>query len=73
MPLNQELIVKIILQQTKSMEERCPGYREELTDTISDIILYERQHRIQGTNIQQKISDKCNAAGKFLAQNKQHK
>ncbi len=73
MALKQELIVKIILEQSANIEERCPGYREELIETISDIVLFERQHRIQGTNIQQKISDKCNATGRFLNDNKRHK
>ena len=43
------------------------GYREEIIDVVTDIISAERQHRIQGTNIQQQVSDKCNAAGRFLA------
>ena len=34
---------------------------------IADIITDERQHRVQGTNIQQRINDKCNAAGDYLA------
>ncbi len=68
MPLNERKIISIILEQCKEIEERCEGYREELIDTVSEILEYERQHRVQGTNIQQRIADKCNAAGHFLAQ-----
>jgi hypothetical protein len=68
MPLNERKIIGIILDECKSVEERCEGYREELVEVISDIITTERQHRVQGTNVQQRISDKCNAAGRFLAE-----
>ncbi|MGO3933691.1 hypothetical protein NP284_35915 [Rhodopseudomonas pseudopalustris] len=68
MPLNERKIIQIILDECKSVEERCPGYREELVEVITDIITTERQHRVQGTNVQQRISDKCNAAGRFLAE-----
>lgn len=67
MPLNDRKIITIILDECESIEERCDGYREELVETITEIIALERQHRVQGTNIQQKINDKCNAAGNFLA------
>ena len=67
MPLNDRKIITIILDECESIEDRCDGYREELVETITEIIALERQHRVQGTNIQQKINDKCNAAGNFLA------
>lgn len=66
MPLNQRKIVSIIMKECQEIEERCEGYREEMLNVLSDILLYERQHRIKGINIQQKISDKCNATGRFL-------
>jgi hypothetical protein len=66
MPLNDRKIISIILDQSRQIDERCKGYREELVDVISDIIVYERQHRVQPTNIQKKIDDKCDAAARFL-------
>jgi len=68
MPLNQKKVIKIILDECKTIEERCEGYREELVEVIGDIIDFERQHKTQGINIQQKINDKCNATGRFLAE-----
>lgn len=68
MPLNQRKIVEIILQELEHVEEECPRYREEIQDVLVDIIEYERLHRVQGTNIQVKINDKINAAGRFLAE-----
>lgn len=68
MPLNERKIIRIILDECKTVEERCEGYREELVGVITDIISTERQHRVQNTNVQQRISDKCNTAGRFLAE-----
>lgn len=68
MPLNDRKIISIILEQSREIEERCAGYREEVVDVISDVLEYERQHRVQGTNIQKKINDKCNAAARFLTE-----
>lgn len=70
MPLNQQKIITIILDESKSIEERCAGYKEELVEVITEIIAAERQHRVQSTYIQQRINDKCSAAGDFLAGNR---
>jgi hypothetical protein len=68
MPLNDKKIISIILQQCAGIEERCNGYREAIIEVISDILEYERGHRVSATNIQKKIGDKCNAAARFLAE-----
>ncbi|MBE7492965.1 MAG: hypothetical protein HS108_14585 [Planctomycetes bacterium] len=68
MPLNDKKVISIILQQCAGVENRCEGYRNEIINVISSIIEYERGHRVQATNVQQKINDKCNAAARFLAQ-----
>lgn len=68
MPLNDKKIISIILEQAREVEERCDGYREEIVDVITDILEYERQHRVQASNIQKKINDKCNAAARFLTE-----
>jgi hypothetical protein len=68
MPLNDKKIISIILEQGKAVPERCEGYREEIIDVITDIISYERSHRVEATNIQKKINDKCDAAARFLTE-----
>ena len=67
MPLNDRKIISIILDECTGVEERCDGYREELIEVISEILEYERGHRVSATNIQKKINDKCNATARFLA------
>ena len=66
MPLNQMKIISIIMEQSTAIDERCVGYREEIIEVISDILEYERVHRVSAMNIQKKINDKCNAAARFL-------
>lgn len=72
MPLNDRKIISIILEQCKQVEQRCTGYREELINTIADIIEFERGHRVEATNIQKKISEKCNATARMLAEARGH-
>ena len=67
MALNEKKIIQIILAKCQEAPERCSGYRDAILDAITDIIQAERQHRAQGTNIQQKVTDKVSAAGRFLA------
>lgn len=67
MPLNDSKIISIILGQCVEVEERCEGYREEIIQVISDILEYERGHRVSATNIQKKINDKFDATARFLA------
>ena len=66
MPLNERKIITTILNECNSIEARCDGYKDELIAVITEIISLERQHKVSPTNIQQKISDQCHAAGEFL-------
>lgn len=66
MPLNERKIISIILEHCKELPERCGGYRKAIIETITDIIQAERLHRVQGTNIQQRVNDKCNATAQYL-------
>ena len=73
MPLHDKKIISIILEQCNGVEERFNGYREELIEVISDILIYERRHLVSFTNIQQKVNDKCNAAAGFLVEQRSRK
>lgn len=68
MPLNDRKIIKIIQEECQTVKERYKGYHQDLIELVADIITEERQHHVQGTNIQQRINDKCNAAGRILAE-----
>lgn len=69
MPLNRQKVVEIIFEECKSIELRCPGYRDELRNTVVDIVYAEWQNQTRRTtNIQQTVSNRCNATGRFLLQ-----
>lgn len=70
MPVNRKRLLELLKQQIIDADERCNGYKEELLSTIADILSLEQKHRIQGTTIKQKISDKCSALGVFLEKNR---
>lgn len=66
MPANDQKVISIIVEEIEGVEERCIGYRSALLDAVADIIADERQHRVKGTTIQQKVNEKCNSVGQFL-------
>lgn len=70
--MNDKKVVTIILTQCAKIEERCEGYREAITEVITEILDYERRHRISPMNIQKQINAKCNAAARFLAAQRGH-
>jgi len=71
MPVNRKKLLELLKLQFNDVNDRCTGYKKELLETIAEIIALEQQHRVQGTNIRQKVSDKCSDLGKFLADNHQ--
>ncbi len=64
-------VTEIIIEEAQRFPERCQGYQEAMLETLAEIIELERQHRLQGINIQQKIGDKCSATARFLLKGKQ--
>ena len=70
MPANERKVAELIIEEVRSLDERCEGYRAVLTDTISDILSFEREHRLRHMNIQQRVSEKCKATGEYLAKNR---
>jgi len=69
MAVNQKKLISVLLAQVESTEERCKGYNKALLDTLGDILSLEKQNRIHGSNIRQKVSDKCSALGEYLNSN----
>jgi hypothetical protein len=67
MPLTSQRVLAIIMEECMEREERFPGYRKELVATLADVLQLERKHRVQGTNIKQRVSDKIGALGRLIA------
>lgn len=66
MPLSDKKVITIILDECDKLPERTTGYRRAIRDTITDILMYERRHLVEATNIQQKVNQKCDSAAELL-------
>ena len=63
MPTNPRVLLSAIDTCLDQMEERYPGYRVELKSVMADLIIMEKQHEVQQTNIVQQIKGKCELLG----------
>ena len=66
MPLSDKKVITIILEECDKLPERTTGYRRAIRDTITDILMYERRHLVEATNIQQNVNQKCDSAAELL-------
>ena len=67
MPLNNRRVIQILLDEVDGIEEQCDGYRNMIRDAVVEIIDYEVENMINGTNIQQKVTGKCSTSGEWVA------
>lgn len=70
MPWHNKKIIPIILRECNGLEERFDGYPKKVTAAVTDILDYERQHRVSATNIQKKINDRIYALARLLLSKK---
>lgn len=66
MAFKDEKVVGILLEEAEAAEERCPGYRDEISHAVADIMAAERQHRFIKSNINEKVGDIVGRVGVFL-------
>jgi hypothetical protein len=64
-----EKVVNVLLEQMSSVEERCDGYREEITHIVVEILQAERQHDFVKSNVVQKIGDFVSRVGQYYSTN----
>ena len=72
MPLDARKLITIIKDEAWSVEERCSGYKQTILEAVADILESERKNRVQGGQIQKRVTDLCCAAGSFLAKKRGH-
>ena len=58
MPINNERVVEIIFKNISEIEERYQGYSQDLKQLVAEVMVLERDHQIQKTNIKQLMSEK---------------
>jgi len=66
MSLDHRYLVNLLFSTIKKVEERCPGYQEELQKIIIEIVSLEREHYTRRISIKQKIAERCSRVGVFL-------
>lgn len=66
MAYKDERVISILLEQSAAIDERAPGYREELKEAVADIIMLERQNKFAKTNVAVKVADIVGRVGTFL-------
>lgn len=66
MAYKDEKIVHVLLDEALNVEERCDGYRDELTEAMAEIVQKERAHLFQRTNIVVEIGDIIGRVGTFI-------
>lgn len=66
MAYRDEKIVRVLLEEAAEVEERCEGYKEELTEALAEIVQKERAHVFQRTNIVVEIGDIVGRLGTFV-------
>lgn len=67
MPASNMKVVEMIMGEANSVDERCKGYRGALVDAVAEILAAVRENRIKANNVQRRISDQCNAVGRYLS------
>jgi len=60
-----EKIIGIIIEQIAKVDERCPGYREEVTNIVAEILQAERQNQFARFNVVQKVGDLVSRVGQY--------
>lgn len=66
MSFQKQRMIRLILNESESIEERCDGYRKKVLDAIVEILNAEREHKARKTNIQKQVDVACHVAGDFL-------
>lgn len=71
MPLSDEKVTTIIIDECDKLEERATDYRRAIREAIADILMHERQNLVEAINIQQRVNQTCDsAADLFVGSNK---
>ena len=66
MAYKDEKISRVLLEEASKVDERCEGYREELTEAITEIVQKENAHLLQRTNIVVDIADIVSRVSRFI-------
>lgn len=63
MAVTQRALLDTLAAKVDAVDERYAGYRDDLLEHLSDILMYERENVARATAIQQKVTAKTQALG----------
>ena len=66
MPVQHQTAIDIVVNECSKVDERYVGHKEELCKVVCRILEHERDHRINATDIQKKISRELATAARTL-------
>lgn len=66
MAVNRKRIMAMIVDKCQEISPRCEDYSTELMGAIGDIIEYEQEKKLTGTNSKQAVTDRCVKLGEFV-------
>jgi hypothetical protein len=64
--MDRQRVIAILLEETAKVEERYPGYSDEMKACVAEIVELERQHKLVSRNIKQDVSAKIDAYARDL-------
>ena len=67
MAVSQQQLLETIKTQLSQVPARSSTYRNDLLNTLAEIVMLERVNRLRRTNIQQEVKAKCEALGVLVA------
>jgi len=66
MAVDQRKLIAVMRSAVAAVEDRYHGYRDDLFDYVSQIVLLEREHERKATQIQKKVGDRVDALGRMI-------
>ena len=66
MAVDQRKLITVLKDAVNDVEDRYLGYRTDLLDYVSQIVMLEREHEKKATQIQKKVIDRIDALGVLI-------
>ena len=63
MPINEQKVVEVIMKNIANIDERYPGYSNDLKKLVAEVVALERRHQSQRFNIKQEKKKKVHELG----------
>ena len=66
---NDKKIISVLIEGMDNIPNRSKGYKMEMKELVTEVLLLEREHQISKIDIVKKIADKINASGQIYYRN----